>query len=154
MRAVGMAILVATTAGAANAEPAAVTSRTFIERSTPGAGARLEPLPDRLRSGDRVVVVVRAAEMGGHGPRLVTQPIPAGLRFAEARGRRVTLSVDGGRHFGALADLSVPAASGDARPARPGDVTHLRWRVDPDPGSRRSYFMLDCERSRCVKSPC
>ncbi len=139
MRAIGTAALLVIAAGGAQAEYAPLTSRTFVERAMPGAGVRLEPLPDRLRSGDRVVVVVRATAASGPDPLIVTQPIPSGLRFADVSGGGVTVSVDGGRRFGALADLSVRAASGTERPARTDDVTHLRWRVDTTTGARRTF---------------
>ncbi len=134
-------LLLALVAGGARASDLSLSARTFVERTVPGAGVRLEPLPPRLRSGERVVVIVRAVGASGTGPVRVVQPIPAGLRYFDTGGspHRVALSVDGGRHFAKLAELSVPDPAGGRRPAASGDVTHLRWTVE-HPGGPSPTF--------------
>lgn len=57
---------------------------------------------------------------------VVTNPIPAGVAFVRAGGDQFVVSVDGGKTWGALAQLKVADAAG-SRSAQPSDVTHIRW---------------------------
>jgi hypothetical protein len=41
----------------------------------------------------------------------------------------LTVSVDGGQHWGRLATLTLPGADGKPRAAVAADVTHVRWVV-------------------------
>lgn len=62
---------------------------------------------------------------------VITNPVPAQMTYLDAsafgNGTVVTYSVDGGRTFGPLADLTVPGADGKPRPATAADVTQIRW---------------------------
>lgn len=122
------AILLAAGAPATAAGPAPVT-RLFLEQVRPDQGRWLAPVPDRLRPGDRIVVVV--AVPAGTRARL-TQPVPASLRFTGAPPGPIAMSVDEGRTFGTLRALTV-ATGGARRAARATDVTHLRWPLDGSP---------------------
>ncbi len=112
-----------------------LTTRLFVERAQPGRSLRLAPVPRRLRSGDRIVVVV--AVPAGIGARLV-QPVPHALRFTGALREHVAVSVDGGLTFGTLGALTVAGSRGGERAARADDVTHLRWALTAAP-SRLSF---------------
>lgn len=59
----------------------------------------------------------------------ITNPVPAGLEYVAVRGPAPAnqVSVDGGKQYGALANLSVTGADGKPRPAQAADVTHVRW---------------------------
>lgn len=103
-------------------------TQMFVERDTSGAGVRLVPLPPRLRSGDRVIVVVSVEPRTG---LTIVNAVPSTLRFVATRGRSAALSVDGGRSYGRLATLTVLDDAGRSRPASGGDVTHLRWDLSP-----------------------
>lgn len=67
----------------------------------------------------------------------IDNPVPPQLTFVDVEGVPLTaVSVDGGTAYGDLADLTVAAADGRARPAQPADVTHLRWVLgEVQPGS-------------------
>ena len=67
----------------------------------------------------------------------IDNPVPPELTFVAVEGSPLTaVSVDGGQAYGALAELSVASADGQARPAQPADVTHLRWVLgEVEPGS-------------------
>lgn len=61
----------------------------------------------------------------------ISNSVPAHLQFAGAReGGEPAYSVDGGKTFGPLEQLSVLVSGNVFRPARLGDVTTVRWRLD------------------------
>ncbi|WP_421846953.1 hypothetical protein [Novosphingobium sp.] len=106
-------------------------SDVFIERFQPAPGgrtARILERADQLRPGDRVIFVVNwsGRKEGGF---TVTNPLPRAIAFAGATDETQEVSVDGGRTWGALEDLTVLGSNGRPRPAHAEDVTHLRWRI-------------------------
>ena len=62
---------------------------------------------------------------------VITNPIPEHMTLMRtgdlAPDLALTFSVDGGRSFGALAELQVIGPDGRPRPASAADCTHLRW---------------------------
>ena len=64
----------------------------------------------------------------------VTNPIPTAVEFVRVEEDWALLSVDGGKTFGALADLTVAETNAEGvsstRAANPADVTHIRWKLD------------------------
>lgn len=58
----------------------------------------------------------------------IKYPLPQGLVFVDTDTPGATVSVDGGNSFGVLAELTVTKA-GVTRPARPYDVTHVRYLI-------------------------
>lgn len=94
----------------------------FVERSVEGVRA-LEPAT-RLRSGDKVVLMVEWRAEPGAKPVTVQSAVPSTLSFQRAGSDAVEVSTDGGRNWGALGDLRV-----GGRLASAEDVTHLRMRV-------------------------
>lgn len=64
----------------------------------------------------------------------IDNPIPANTWYrkgsAFGAGTNVSVSVNGGKKYGQLSQLSVPLANGDERPATFKDVTHVRWAVN------------------------
>ena len=130
-----LAALLAAAAQPAAAQGAgALTSKIELEKSTPaveGQPARKTYVtPDVVVPGDRVRVTLTFTNKGSApaaGVNLVN-PIPDGLVYddtADTAGFGV--STDGGKNFGALAALTVPAANTAPRPATASDVTHVRW---------------------------
>jgi uncharacterized repeat protein (TIGR01451 family) len=67
------------------------------------------------------------------GPEAATEiaidnPMPKQLNFVEAAATPPTaVSVNGGKTFGRLSELTVVGSDGKPRAARPADVTNLRW---------------------------
>ncbi len=59
----------------------------------------------------------------------ITNPLPNGVSYQSDPSDRGQLSVDGGRTWGQLANLTIANADGTRRPAQAGDVTHIRWNV-------------------------
>jgi uncharacterized repeat protein (TIGR01451 family) len=70
---------------------------------------------------------------------VVTNPVPADLEYVSVLGPGPAnqVSVDGGKHYDALANLTVTDADGKPRPAAAADVTHVRWALSGalEPGS-------------------
>jgi uncharacterized repeat protein (TIGR01451 family) len=59
---------------------------------------------------------------------VVTNPVPSDVEFQSAS-EGAEVSVDGGKTFGALAQLTVKPTAGTPRAAQFADVTHVRWRL-------------------------
>ncbi|WP_420605360.1 hypothetical protein [Novosphingopyxis sp.] len=120
-------ILVPATARAKSA--AAVGSDVYVEQSelrTDGSRQiRLEPAATP-RTGDSLVFRLRYTPTAAAGRTMLTSAVPDSVSFI---GGGDLVSVDGGRHWGRLDELSVRDAEGRARRALPEDVTHVRWIV-------------------------
>lgn len=89
----------------------------------------------RVAPGDDVVYAIHW-ENSGKKPAesvVITNPIPTHMickTIEEATSARTTVSVDGGKTFGPLAQLTVAGPNGTARPATLADCTHVRWNFD------------------------
>ena len=58
---------------------------------------------------------------------VVNNAVPKSVTFVELLDNWAMVSVDGGKNFGKLSDLSVTDAEQESRPAIAADVTHIRW---------------------------
>ncbi len=132
----GAVALVPATARASSPQP--VGSTVYVERQAQaGDGSRrvrLEPASE-VRSGDSLLFRVDYRSGAAGGQKTLTSAVPDSVTFI---GGGDVVSVDGGRHWGRLADLMVTTADGAARRAVPDDVTHVRWlltaRAETAPG--------------------
>ena len=112
-------------------EPVQLASDVFVERFQPAPGGRMARVlerADRLRPGDRVVFVLNWRAHRGQD-FTVTNPLPRAVSFQGTAAGDEDVSVDGGRTWGLLDQLTVREPDGRLRHAVPEDVTHLRWRV-------------------------
>lgn len=122
---------VALPAPAVAADAVQLSSDVFVERFQPAPGGRTARVLERaarLQPGDRVIFVVNWTASRTRD-FTVTNPLPRSVAFQATAGGDEDVSVDGGRSWGALADLAVRDADGRLRHAVPEDVTHVRWRV-------------------------
>jgi uncharacterized repeat protein (TIGR01451 family) len=114
------------------AQDVSLTSKVFVERVKPGADGKpvtVREEPGVVTPGDRLVFVL-GYRNGGAQPATgftLTNPIPPSVAFAGSDDSSATVSVDGGKSWGALASLRVVQADGTSRPAVAADVTHIRW---------------------------
>ncbi|HEY0310243.1 MAG TPA: hypothetical protein VGC43_03830 [Luteimonas sp.] len=72
----------------------------------------------------------------------INNPVARELVYLDASVAPSAVSVDGGKRFAPLSELTVTGADGKPRPAQPADVTHLRWTiasVAPDAGGKVSF---------------
>ena len=114
------------------ANQVALDNHVFVERVSTDAEGKQRILleePKVVVPGDRLVFVLNYRNAGAQPADkfVVTNPMPSAVRFADAGDTRPLVSVDGGKQWGLLADLSVPMEGGMRRAAQPADVTHIRW---------------------------
>ncbi len=100
--------------------------------------------PDIAVPGDRLIFGTAYANHGTEAVAdlVVASPLPKAVQLAPDADPALVLSVDGGRHWGVLSDLSVTNADGSARAAQATDVTHVRWTlalVEPGASGRLEY---------------
>ncbi|MDY7099272.1 MAG: hypothetical protein SXU28_14145 [Pseudomonadota bacterium] len=58
-----------------------------------------------------------------------TNPLHEAVRLSPDADPALIVSVDGGKTYGTLGDLSVSTESEGSRPASHADVTHVRWTI-------------------------
>ena len=58
---------------------------------------------------------------------IVTNPIPVGVMLAPSGLAQAEVSVDGGKAWGNLVNLTIAGPGDVKRPALSSDVTHVRW---------------------------
>ena len=114
------------------ANQVALDNHVFVERVSTDAQGKQRILleePKVVVPGDRLVFVLNYRNAGAQPADkfVITNPLPAAVRFADAGDTRPQVSVDGGKQWGLLADLSIPMTDGTRRAAQPADVTHIRW---------------------------
>ena len=114
------------------ANQVALDNSVFVERVTTDAAGKQRVLLEEPRvvvPGDRLVFVLNYRNAGAQPADkfVITNPMPAAVRFADAGDTRPLVSIDGGKQWGSLDALFVTEADGTRRAAQPADVTHIRW---------------------------
>ncbi len=102
-----------------------------IETSVDENGNEITKLvePALIVPGDRLMLAVEYSN-GGSEPAdnfVITNVVPAAVRFASDAPADLIVSVDGGTKWGTLDSLTIAEADGTERAAKPDDVTHVRW---------------------------
>jgi hypothetical protein len=100
-------------------------SAVFVERKGGDSDRQLEPA-ERFVRGDRVITILRWHRLGGNGGFTITNPLPRTIAFQRSSRSDEQVSVDGGKTWGRLSELTV-----GSRVASPEDVTHVRWKISP-----------------------
>lgn len=107
----------------------ALDSNVQLERQVTENGATRAVLsaPVGVVPGDRLLFSTSYANNGKAAADnfVVTNPLPAAVRLAEDG--EFDVSVDGGKTYAPLADLTVSDGGPAPRAAEPRDVTHIRW---------------------------
>jgi uncharacterized repeat protein (TIGR01451 family) len=124
-----------TPSAALAANNVALSSEVLIERKVvkpDGKIAVMLEAPNTVVPGDELIFVVNYQNVGGSTARdiVVTNPMPKAVRFGGTTDGNEWVSIDGGRNWGRLAQLTVREADGSVRAARPADVTHIQWRLN------------------------
>ncbi len=141
------ALTIAAPAYAQSANAVALTSNVLVERTSTDANGRNQVTLEEPRvvvPGDRLVFVISYRNNGTQPATdfVVTNPMPSAVAYQNSEDATATLSVDGGRSWGTLASLTVANGDGTSRPARPEDVTHVRWAFSqPIPAGRAGRLM-------------
>ncbi|WP_260583090.1 hypothetical protein [Sphingopyxis sp. PET50] len=124
------------------ANQVALDNNVFVERVSTDANGKQRVLleePKVVVPGDRLVFVLnyRNASAQPADKFVITNPMPAAVSFADAGDTRPFVSVDGGKTWGLLSEMTVRMADGTTRAAQPADVTHVRWAFQkPIPAER------------------
>jgi hypothetical protein len=104
----------------------ALDSAVYVERSN-GLTRSLRQV-DRLSRGDRVVTILTWQRQGGpkndNAGFTVVNPLPRQVSYQGSAREDEEVSVDGGRSWGRLGELTI-----GTRLATAEDVTHVRWHV-------------------------
>lgn len=102
---------------------AADGSETLV-RELPSADSKTAP-------GDPVIYVLSYVNKGDEAAAGVTfaDDLPLPIEYVSSDDANATVSVDGGKTWGNLADLKVAVEGAEPRAATPSDVTHIRWTV-------------------------
>ena len=113
----------------------AVSSEVFVERTiraADGTQTRTLARPETVTAGDSLVFVVGFRNEGPRTARglSLTNPLPAAVAYDGRGSGDQLVSVDGGRSWGTLDTLRVPASGGGSRAAIGRDVTHVKWSID------------------------
>lgn len=126
-------------AQSANAGRVILTSDALIERVEVGANGQekstlMKPADVIVTPGDRVVFTLKYKNQSSLPATdfRATNPMPGPVQFVAVVEDWAEVSVDGGKKWGKLANLTVKAKSADGltdivRAATVEDVTHVRW---------------------------
>lgn len=108
--------------------------RTEITETGESVTTLLDPATVEVIPGDRLLFTNSYRNIGQNAVTgfVVNNPVHDAVTFVEVLEDWALVSVDGGRNFGKLAELSVAEATTDMRPAMASDVTHIRW-IMPSP---------------------
>lgn len=122
-------------AAAAASETVLLSSKVLVERTkqqADGSTVTVREKADVVTPGDTLVFILTYRNQGADAATgfVVTNPIPASVRYAGSEGAPAEVSVDGGKSWGTLAALTVAAEDGTRRAAAEADVTHVRWSFD------------------------
>lgn len=125
----------------------ALDSTVQVERQVSENGASRTVLspPEGVVPGDRLLFSTSYANRGGEVAEnfVVTNPLPTAVRLAEDGDFDV--SIDGGKTYARLSDLSVNDGELGPRAAEPRDVTHIRWTLAslaPGADGTLSYYAI------------
>lgn len=114
------------------ADKVSLQSSVFIEKAVAEANGRSRVVleePKLVTPGDRLVFILSYRNAGPAPARdfIITNPLPSAVAYQGSSDGRASVSIDGGRSWGALAQLRIREGDGRWRSARPEDVTHIRW---------------------------
>ena len=117
---------------ASAADNVSLTSKVLVERVKTGPDGKTVTVreePGIVTPGDKLAFVLSYRNRGAEPATgfTLTNPIPESVAFVGTDDSSASVSVDGGKTWGALASLKVANPDGTSRPALPADVTHIRW---------------------------
>ncbi|MGB7372782.1 hypothetical protein [Pontixanthobacter sp.] len=123
--------------GAALHAQVSLSRAAYVERLSDNGETRSVVPATILRSGDTVILMVSWQADQSRNAFTVSSPIPKHLSFKASASDRQVVSIDGGKNWARLADLTVKDGT-QTRRASAEDVTHLRWRIAANTAARGS----------------
>src|SRR6266481_5260478 len=139
-RAIGVALcaigISSAASGQATSQSLVVKAVAEVETRVVQDGREIVKLApaNRVVPGDQVIYTLEIRNAGGTAVRdpTVTYAVPSHMVYvadsATGPGAEVRYSVDGGHFFDLPQNLRVSEA-GHSRPAKPGEYTHIRWKL-------------------------
>lgn len=117
-----------------------------VKTVTDAAGLERTELvkPELIVPGDRLLFGTNYANSSDEAVEnfTVTNPLPSAVRLAPDADADLTVSVDGAKTWGILANLTIVSEDGVERTAIHADVTHVRWTlasIAPGESGRLEY---------------
>ncbi|MEO9600254.1 hypothetical protein [Parasphingorhabdus sp.] len=115
-----------------------IDSKIQVERTEESASGEitttlLDPATIKVIPGDKLLFTNAYRNTGGSAVTgfVVNNPVHPAVALTEVLEDWALVSVDGGKSFGKLSDLSVSETASESaptsRPAQASDVTHIRW---------------------------
>ncbi|SRR6266567_281750 len=115
-----------------------LTTRAEVEVVQKGAQGeklvqRVEASTANVAPGDTVIYIVTYLNNGDDPATdvAINNPVPEHMVYvdksAEGKDARIDFSVDKGKSYAPLSKLKIENSKGMERPARPADVTNVRW---------------------------
>jgi uncharacterized repeat protein (TIGR01451 family) len=85
--------------------------------------------PESVVPGDTLVFTTSYRNEGASAVAnfVIVNPVPSDLVLTDEAAAATEVSVDGGGHWGRLADLKIVNENGEERPATIENITHMRW---------------------------
>jgi hypothetical protein len=103
----------------------------LVKITTDDAGERIVELvePEVVVPGDRLIFGTRYSNAGSRKIEnfVVSNPVSAAVQVADDVDPALSVSVDGGKNWGRLGDLTITADDGSSRRAIARDISHIRW---------------------------
>lgn len=126
--------LVPGTAAAQN-KPIKLKSDVQLLQPASGDGEAQLVAPEGVVPGDTLVFTTSYHNEGGSAVSnfVIVNPVPADLLLSDETAEQTEVSVDGGVHWGRLAELSIVDSNGQERSANSQDITHMRWAFNEVP---------------------
>lgn len=126
------ALLIAIPSATLAAGEVSMVSEMFVEKTVAVPGGKPKTVLVKAKSGPPGTKLLFTHSYRNTSAKPVANfgmvnPMPAGVDYAGSDDASASVSVDGGKSWGALAALKVRGANGALRAARPEDVTHVRW---------------------------
>lgn len=111
-----------------------MVERTAISANGENVTTLHNPATVKVIPGDQLLFINRYRNLGQEAVTgfVVNNPVNSAVTFVEVLEDWALVSVDGGRNFATLPELSVAEAGSEMRPAVAADVTHIRWILPSD----------------------
>jgi uncharacterized repeat protein (TIGR01451 family) len=115
---------------AAQGKPVALESKVQLMRAAEEGGQPQLLEPENVVPGDTLLFTTSFHNEGAAVVTdfVVVNPVAASLQLTDEAAGQTDVSVDGGKTWGALSELTVIDIKGEERPATIKDITHLRWK--------------------------
>ena len=130
---------------AAQEKPVALESKVQLMRLAEAGGQPELLEPVNVVPGDMLLFTTSFHNEGAAPVTdfVVVNPVADSLELTAEAAGQTDVSVDGGKTWGPIAQLTIVDVEGQERPATIGDITHMRWkfaRIQPGETGRVQFI--------------